>query len=137
MYPTQHAAATVLAILPLARGGWRGRDLVGFAAGAVLVDADHYLSYALRKGDPSLERAYCYHRERAGGDRGQKWALRPHVPPLLVDRQRPLHALAALGCLALAAWPWPALRPIAWGVAFHRLLDYAWESVRVPARRAG
>jgi hypothetical protein len=95
-----------------------------FAATAVLIDVDHYVSYGLRTGDLSLERAYTYHHARAakGG-----WGFRPHWPAVVYEAQRPLHALLMLLVLCLAAVRWPALVPVAGGAVFHRLLDYLWD----------
>ncbi|CAA9287827.1 MAG: hypothetical protein AVDCRST_MAG77-4452 [uncultured Chloroflexi bacterium] len=125
MYPTQHAAITAITALPLRRRGWNWTELSLFAAGAVLIDVDHYLSYAVREGDWSLPRAYRWHIRRVPPmDR-----RRPHLylPPLLWDQYRWFHAIVPLALLALAARLWPPLRPLALGALYHRLQDYAVE----------
>ena len=55
MLPSHHAAAAVLAALPLRKRGWSPLAIAQFAAAAVLIDADHYASYVWRIGDLSLE----------------------------------------------------------------------------------
>jgi hypothetical protein len=131
MYPTHHAAAAIAAAAPLARRGWTRPALAAFALAAVLIDVDHYLSYACARGDLSLWRAYRYHRAR---EQRSRWGLRRPTPALLVDPRRPFHAVAVLAALLLAARRWPGLRPLALGALFHRLLDLGWECVRVPVR---
>ena len=55
MYPSQHAALTALACLPLKLRGWSLPELAAFAAGATLIDVDHYLAYAIALRDYSIE----------------------------------------------------------------------------------
>ena len=138
MYPSQHAALTALACLPLKLRGWSLPELASFAAGATLIDVDHYLSYAIAKRDWSLPHAYRWHVQRVP----PKVYSRPHLylPPLALDRYRPFHALAPILLAALltrldpSSAPSPPLRLLltliraaAWGVLFHRLCDYSVE----------
>jgi hypothetical protein len=129
MYPTQHVVLTAVATVPLFRRGWRWPAVALFAATAVLIDVDHYASYALRTGDLSLEQAYAYHHARATkGGRG----FRPHWPAMVYEAQRPLHTLLTLLVLCLAALRWPVIAPVAAGAVFHRLLDYLWDLTSAP-----
>ena len=127
MLPTHHLASAVLAGAALRAAGWSWPALASFAAGAVLIDVDHYLSYAWCTGDFSLWRAYRYHRARVPRPESVRLTFRWRLPPL-VERGRPLHMPPALAGLALAAARVPRLRPLALGVALHRVLDYLWES---------
>jgi hypothetical protein len=120
MLPSYHAAAAAVAAAPLLARGRSPWRVTLFAAAAVLIDADHYLSYAWRVRDLSLRRAYTYHRRK------MHHPYRLHRPALVVDLPRPLHAPALLALLALLARRWPWLWPVVAGMAFHRLLDYAW-----------
>ena len=87
-------------------------------AGGVLLDADHYLLYALRSGDWNPLSALRYDRWR-------------HQPIVAGDRRRRygslrsiLHAARITLPLAwLLSWRWPALRPLAIGVTLHLALD--------------
>jgi hypothetical protein len=124
MYPTQHVALTAVATVPLFRRGWRWPAVAAFAATAVLIDVDHYVSYVLRTADLSLGQAYAYHHAHAAkGVRG----VRPHWPAIVYEPQRPLHTVLTLFVLCLAASRWPVLVPVAGGALFHRLLDYLWD----------
>lgn len=158
MYPSQHVALTSLALVPLRERGWSLPRLGLFAAGAVLIDVDHYLSYAIKTGDWSLPNAYRWHVRRVPPIARK----RPHfyLPKLVLDRHRPFHAIAPIALLFLLGWgPFPVLRPspnpgpgprgalrwlltclrpwlrsLAWGVLFHRACDY---SVEVLEHRPG
>ena len=133
MYPTQHAAVTALSAVPLRAAGVGWRTLGLFAAGAVLLDVDHYVSYAWRTGDLSLPNAYRYHRDRM--QRGKaRLGLNLHLPPLWPGSSRPFHAVSLLAALCLLAWAAPALRPAAAGALYHRLQDYLYESARVSTK---
>ena len=154
MYPSQHATLTALALVPLRRRGWSLPRLGFFAAGAVLIDVDHYLAYALRTGDWSLPNAYRWHTQRVPPFVHK----RPHfyVPHFFLDRHRPFHAIAPIALLFLLGWapldnalddlhpPGARRRPVrrttgllrrlqlmvralAWGALFHRVSDYAVE----------
>ena len=120
MLPTQHAALTALAAVPLIRRGWSPWRVAQFAAAAVLIDADHYASYAARIRDLSLWRAYRFHRRRG------EHPYRLHRPAMMVDAHRPLHAPALLVALTVLARRFPFLWPLVAGMLFHRFLDYAW-----------
>jgi hypothetical protein len=119
MLPSRHAAAAALAAVPLRARGWSPLAVARFAAGAVLIDADHYASYAWRIRDLSLTRAYRFHRRRG------HHPYRLHRPALAVDTHRPLHAPLLLAGLTLLARRFPVLWPLVAGLLFHRLLDYA------------
>ena len=135
MYLTQHAALTALTTLPLRAAGASWSALALFSAGAVLIDVDHYLSYAWREGDFSLVNAYRYHRDRV--KRGSaRPGLNLHLPSLWPGRNRPLHALSSLAALGLLAWLAPVLRPVVAGALYHRLQDYVYESARVGPQRS-
>jgi len=155
MYPSQHAALTALALVPLRKRGWSLPRLGLFAAGAVLIDVDHYLAYALRTADWSLPNAYRWHIQRVPPFTQKRPRL--YLPRLILDRHRPFHAVAPIALLFLLGWvpldrtlddlhppgaqrrlmrrlprwllrclrPW--LRALAWGALFHRLSDYAVE----------
>lgn len=118
MLVSHHVAATAAVALPLLARGRSPFEVAQFAAAAILIDADHYLSYAWRIRDLSLRRAYWFHRTRAARP------ARLHRPSVLVDRHRPLHAPVLLGLLVLLARRQPWLVPVAAGAVFHRCLDY-------------
>ena len=148
MYPSQHAALSALALVPLRLRGWSLSELALFAAGGVLIDVDHDLAYVAKTGDWSLPNAYRWHVERVPPTVHE----RPHVHrvPLVIDPYRPFHAVAPIALLFTLAWVkppavrahslasllrlLPLLRPLAWGVLFHRLCDYALETFQ---RRPG
>lgn len=134
MYPSQHAAITALTALPLRAAGVSWRSLALFGAGAVLIDVDHYLSYAWREGDFSLRNAYHYHRNRVRRDDARP-GLNPHLPPLWPGRNRPFHAISVLAGFCALAWLAPVLRPLAAGALYHRLQDYVYESASVGVKR--
>jgi hypothetical protein len=119
MLPSHHAAAAALVAVPLKLRGWSPLAIAQFAAAAVLIDADHYASYAWRIRDLSLFRAYRFHRRRG------HHPYRLHRPAVVLDAHRPLHAPVLLGGLALLARRFPVLWPLVAGLLFHRLLDYA------------
>jgi len=131
LYPTQHAAAAALAVVPLRRRGWSLRDVALFWCGAVLIDVDHYLTYVWEFHDLSLLRAYRFHRGRISRSGGRR-RVRLRLPAFWWDEHRPIHALSILLLLLLLSHRVPRLRllrPVVWGALFHRLQDYAWESV--------
>jgi hypothetical protein len=119
--PKYHALAAAAAAVPLARAGKRPLDLALFAAAAVLIDVDHFLGYIWETGDLSLPRAYAYHRKRY--HRPRRWRFRPGWPYLGVDSGRAFHSAPFLLLVFLLAWRRRPLRPLAWGLLFHRLQD--------------
>jgi hypothetical protein len=119
--PKYHALAAAVATVPFARAGHRPLDLALFASAAVLIDVDHYLGYVWQTGDLSLPRAYAYHRNRY--HRPRRWRFRPGWPSLGVDSARAFHSAPSLLLVFLLAWRWRPLRPVAWGLLFHRLQD--------------
>ena len=87
-------------------------------AGGVLLDADHYLLYALRSGNWSPLSALRYDRWR-------------NQPITVGDRRRRYGSLRSIfhtvrvtiPLVWLLGWRWPALRPLAIGVTLHLALD--------------
>ena len=87
-------------------------------AGGVLLDADHYLLYALRSGNWNPLSALRY-------DRWRNQPISPH------DRRRRYGSLRSifhrvrftLPLVWLLGWRWPVLRPLALGVTLHLALD--------------
>jgi hypothetical protein len=125
--PKYHAFAAAAAAPLLVRLGWRPRAVAAFTAAAVLIDADHYLGYIWKTGDLSLARAYAYYRTRYHVPRSFRFRLRRLLRPNLgVEQGRFLHSAPAIAAVFLVAWRWPALRPVAWGLLFHRLQDEAY-----------
>ena len=124
MLPHHHAAAAIAAAVPLRRRGWPVAAILGFFAGSILIDVDHYLSYVVETGDWSLRRAYEYHR--AAYRKPRRGEFHPHWPPLGITKHRFLHGTPVLALVFLVAWRWPALRPVAWGMLFHRAQDEVW-----------
>ncbi|MBI3970671.1 MAG: hypothetical protein HY332_05230 [Chloroflexi bacterium] len=129
MLPSHHAGLAAAATVPLAWRGWNGPARLEFFAAAVLIDADHYLSYVWRTGDLSLWNAYWWHRRRTHAS-PRRWKL--HWPHLGFQPTRPLHVPAALLLFLLVSWRWRRLRPLAWGLIFHRALDALWEALAQP-----
>lgn len=127
MLPSHHALAATLAAVPLARRGWPALHLAAFWSGAVLIDVDHYLSYALREGDWSLRNAYRFHRGRVPPFR--RWGFRPRAPSLWAEAHRPFHPLAVLAAAFALGARWPLVRALAWGMILHRATDYLYESI--------
>ena len=138
MYPSQHAALTALAALPLTLRGWSLPELAAFAAGGTLIDVDHYLAYAVTHRDWSLPHAYRWHVQRVPPLVHRRPHL--HLPPLVFDRYRPFHAVAPILITALLTRLDPSsassptlrlllslIRAAACGVLFHRLCDYSIE----------
>src|SRR3954462_9699222 len=85
--------------------------------GGVLLDADHYLLYALRSGNWNPLSALRYDRLRnqpiGVGDQRRYGSLRSVFHNVRI----PLPLVWLLG------WRWPALRPLAIGVTLHLALD--------------
>jgi hypothetical protein len=128
--PKYHALAAGAAVVPLARAGWRPLDLALFLAGAVLIDGDHYLGYVWETGDCSFARAYAYHAKRY--HRPKRYGLNLRRPYLGVDPARALHSAPAIAAAFLVAWLLPPLRPLAWGLLFHRIQDELYGAVILP-----
>lgn len=132
MYPTQHAAAAALTLLPLKQRGWQWPCMAAFAAGAVLIDVDHYLSYVWEHGDFSLIRAYQFHRGHA---KQKEREFAPHLvnPKWFVSPRRPFHPVVLIAAFWLLTRKHSVLHALAWGLVLHRLQDYLWESMWKPA----
>jgi hypothetical protein len=87
-------------------------------AGGVLLDADHYLLYAIRSGDWNPLNALRYDRWRnqplvAGDQRRRYGSLRSIFHT----------ARFTIPLVWLLSWRWPGLRPLALGVTLHLALD--------------
>jgi len=87
-------------------------------AGGVLLDADHYLLYALRSGNWNPLSALRYDRWRnqplKTGDRRRRYGSLRSI----------FHtARVTLPLVWLLGWRWPVLRPLAIGVMLHLALD--------------
>lgn len=111
-----HLLASALAGIAIYPRSPRRAALLTLAGG--LVDADHYLVYALRSGDWNLIGALRYDRRRS----------RPIRPGDTRPRYGPLRSIIHRARLILPmAWllsrRWPALRPIAAGLTLHLALD--------------
>jgi hypothetical protein len=94
------------------------RKVALLLAGGVLLDADHYLLYALRSGDWSPFGALRYDSWRnkpiaAGDTRRRYGSLRS-----IFHRAR-----FTIPLVWLLGWRWPALRPLALGVTLHLAMD--------------
>jgi hypothetical protein len=130
VYPSQHASLTALAVIPLRHRGWSSLDLGLFAAGAVLIDVDHYLTFAWRTGNWSLIAAHRWYCDRVPPVVRGRPEL--HVPVLVFDRYRPFHAPVLLFLFWLITQIVPPLRfirPVAIGTLFHRACDYSVETL--------
>lgn len=104
------------------------------ALGGVLLDADHYLLYALRSGDWNPLGALRYDR----------WRHAPRDARDMRRRYGPLRSVAHQPWLTLPiawglSWRWPALRPAAIGVTLHLALDLPFMQLdgRIWRRAAG
>ena len=133
MHPRDHLIAAGLALVPLARRGWSRPALALFTATSVLLNVDHYVAYTWKTGDLSLWRAYQFHQKTAPRTH---WGVQLGAPALVMDRRRPLHALAPIAAVIVAARWWPVLLPAALGAGFHRLQDFLWGCARVPVERS-
>jgi hypothetical protein len=114
--------------------------IAAVAAAGTLVDVDHLLIYALQTGDWSVVGALRYdryrHRDYGWGDN------RPRYGSLRSWLHRPELTLPLIWTLAAI---WPALRPIAYGLSLHLLLDHvytpayalAWLRARGVCQRCG
>jgi hypothetical protein len=128
--PKYHALAAAAAVPVLVRLGWRPREIASFAGAAVLVDGDHYLGYVWKTGDFSLARAYGYYRNHYHVPHRLRFRLRRLLRPNLgVESGRALHSAPFIAVAFLAAWRWPFLRPLAWGLLFHRVQDELYGSL--------
>lgn len=95
-----------------------GVDSLWFLAGAVVIDADHYLDYLLHNGfsDYGLRRFFDYNHHLF---------IRTRRPDFLALSL--LHTVEfLLAGYVLAQWAhWPALRVLLAGMSFRVLLDFA------------
>ena len=62
----------------------------------------------------------------------KRYGLNLRWPPLGVDPARALHSAPFIAAAFLVAWPLPRLRPLAWGLLFHRIQDELYGAVVVP-----
>lgn len=103
----------------LALYGWRPVPLAALIAAGTLLDGDHVLRYALVTGDWSAVGALRYDRYRHR--RWQAGDNRPRYGSMRSALHRPWLVLPALWGMALR---YPGLRPIAYGISLHLLLDH-------------
>jgi hypothetical protein len=86
-------------------------------AGGVLLDADHYLLYALRSGNWNPLVALRY-------DRWRNTPSADDARPRYGSLRSVLHSVRfTIPLVWLLGWRWPALRPLAIGVTLHLALD--------------
>ncbi|MDZ4718034.1 MAG: hypothetical protein SH847_06145 [Roseiflexaceae bacterium] len=107
------AAAAGLALYPRSL-----RRAALTALGGVLIDIDHFLLYALRSGDWSLDGALRYDKRRH--IRIRPGDTRPRYGSLRSMTHRPWFSLPIMWMLAYA---WPGLRPLAIGLTIHLAMD--------------
>ena len=100
MLPTYDGASAVRAGAVLRRVGWSWGAIGAFAAGAVLLDVDHYLAAVWRTGDLSLTRAYRQHPQRSTSAPRSGFRFRFRF---WGGYDRPFHSVPALAVVALAA----------------------------------
>jgi hypothetical protein len=92
----------------------------GLLAGGTLLDADHFLLYALQTGDWSVTGALSYNRYRHNP--GVAGDSRPRYGPLRSWLHNPLLLIP----LWVAASRRPLMRPVVIGLSLHLLLDHIW-----------
>jgi hypothetical protein len=116
MKPRAHliASAAVGAML-YQRQPWKA---VLVTLGGVLIDVDHYLLFALRSGDWNPYSSVRYNHYR----HNHPW--RGDHRPRFGSLRSLLHQRAfGFSIAALIAWYAPKLRPLAWALALHLLMD--------------
>ncbi|PDW00309.1 hypothetical protein [Candidatus Viridilinea mediisalina] len=95
------------------------KQMLIVTAAGTLVDLDHLVLYALRSGDWSIVGALRYDRYRHGyvhqGDN------RPRYGSLRSWLHQPMVTLPLLWSITRQ---WPQLRPLAYGISLHLLLDH-------------
>jgi hypothetical protein len=99
---------------------WFGREVLGFWAGGVIIDADHYLWFCMRQRRLSLRAAVGFFNE----------ADPPQNPAT-----RAFHTPAALLAVLLATCCRPQMLPFAAGMGLHVGLD-AMHELRMDRARA-
>jgi hypothetical protein len=87
---------------------WLGKDVLGFWAGGVLIDADHYAWFCLRQRRVSLPAAIRLFNEA-------------HAPQHPATRR--LHSPVVLMAALLASLCRPRLRAVVFGMGVHVALD--------------
>ena len=100
------AAAVIL--LPFRSGA----EILLFAAAGILIDADHYLVYVMRRREVSLRGMFRYFAEFQ--------AVEKTVPYFGLCL---FHTADILLLIAAFSWFFPLLRPVVAGMLFHHLLD--------------
>jgi hypothetical protein len=114
-----HIALSTVSAALLSR--WAGRGVLGFWAGSVLIDADHYAWYALRQRRPNPLAAVRFFNE-------------PHPPQHAATRL--LHSPVALLAVLLLGRRYRQLLPVALGMSVHVALDVHHEARMNKARAA-
>ena len=102
-------------------GPWVGRGALGFWAGSVLIDADHYVWFALR-------------RQRLNPLAAVRFFNEPHPPQHAATRV--LHSPVVLLAVLLLGSRHRRLLPVALGMGLHVALDEHHEARMAKARAA-
>jgi hypothetical protein len=92
---------------------WLGKEVLGLWAGGVLIDADHYVWFCVRKRRVSPAAAVRFFNE----------AHAPHHPAT-----RTFHSPVVLMAALLASLRWPGLRAVVFGMGVHVALDLGHEA---------
>ena len=89
-----------------------GTEVLLFAAAGILIDADHYLVYVMRRRDASIRGMFRYFEELQ--------AIEKTVPYFGLCL---FHTADVLLLVGILAWFFPLFRPVIAGMLFHLLLD--------------
>jgi hypothetical protein len=103
-----YTGAAAAALLPFRSGA----EILLFAAAGILIDADHYLLYVLRRRDMSVRGMFRYFDEFKTVEKTV-----PYFGLCL------FHTVDVLFLVGILAWFFPLLRPVVAGMLFHHLLD--------------
>ncbi len=89
-----------------------GVEVLLFTTAGILIDADHYLAYVIRRRDLSVRRMFRYFNEFQSVERTV-----PYFGLCL------FHTADILLLIGILSWFFPLLRPVVAGMLFHHLLD--------------
>ena len=89
-----------------------GAEILLFAAAGILIDADHYLVYVMRRRNMSIRGMFRYFDEFKTVEKSV-----PYFGLCL------FHTVDVLFLVGILAWFFPLLRPVVAGMLFHQLLD--------------
>ena len=103
-----YTGAAAAALLPFRSGA----EILLFATAGILIDADHYLVYVMRRRDVSIRGMFRYFDEFQ--------AVEKTVPYFGLCL---FHSADVLLLVGILAWFFPLLRPVVAGMLFHHLLD--------------